>query len=106
MAERTISIEILNSINNYIKEVSKYYNIDTVILFGSYAKGNEHEDSDIDIAIISSDITDRFDDMAKMMKLTWTTDVRIEPHPIKKEDYEEVSDPFIEEIINTGIKVA
>lgn len=30
----------------------------------------------------------------------------IEPHPIKKQDFEEVSDYFIKEVIDTGIKVA
>ena len=30
----------------------------------------------------------------------------IEPHPITTEDYKKVSDPFIKEVIDTGIKVA
>ena len=33
-------------------------------------------------------------------------DTRIEPHIIKLEDYKKVSDPFVQEIIETGIKVA
>lgn len=32
-------------------------------------------------------------------------DLRIEPHPIKKKDFE-AGNTFVEEIINTGIKVA
>ena len=30
----------------------------------------------------------------------------IEPHPIKTEDYNNIDNPFVQEVINTGIKVA
>lgn len=106
MAKRTINKEILNSINEFIKEIKKHYNITAIILFGSYAKGTENEDSDIDIAIISDDFEDIYECMANLMGMTWDIDARIEPHPIKKKDFEEESDYFIKEVINTGIKVA
>lgn len=106
MAKRIISDEVMNSIRKYIEKISKYYKIEAIILFGSYAKGTENEDSDIDIAIISSDFDDIIDDGANLIGYTWKIDTRIEPHPIKKEDYEKVSTPFIKEIIDTGIKVA
>lgn len=75
MAKREIKVDIMNVINEYVKEIKKHYKIDCIILFGSYAKGTESEYSDIDIAIVS-------------------------------EDFDEVSDFFIKEIIDTGIKVA
>lgn len=106
MAKTTINVDILNIINEYVNEIKKYYNINSVILFGSYAKGNENEDSDIDIAIVSEDFEDIIDIMAELMGLTWDIDARIEPHPIRKKDYDEVSDFFIKEVIDTGIKVA
>lgn len=106
MVERTIKIDILISINKYIDVINKYFNIDAVILFGSYASGNEREESDIDLAIILDDFEDVFDTMADLMGYTWNTDARIEPHPIRKKDFENESSYFIKEIINTGIKVA
>lgn len=106
MVKRTINKEILNSINKYVKEIKKKYNVSTIILFGSYAKGTENEDSDIDIAIVSDDFEDIYDCMAILMKMTWDIDARIEPHPIKKKDFDEVSDYFVKEIKDTGIKVA
>ena len=106
MAERTINEDIMNSINKFIEEIKKHYNVDTIILFGSYAKGTENNDSDIDIAIISDDFEDIYDCMADLMGMTWDIDARIEPHPIKKKDFDEVSDYFIQEVIDTGIKVA
>jgi len=106
MVKKTINKEIVSSINKFIEEIKKHYNIAAVILFGSYAKGTENEDSDIDIAIISDDFEDIYDSMADLMGLTWNIDARIEPHPIKKKDFDEVSDYFIKEVIETGIKVA
>lgn len=106
MVERAINKEVLNSINEFIKEIKKHYNITTIILFGSYAKGTENEDSDIDIAVISDDFEDIYECMANLMGMTWDIDARIEPHPIKKKDFDEESDYFIKEVINTGIKVA
>ena len=106
MVEKTINKDILKIINEYIKEIKKHYNITAIILFGSYAKGTENKDSDIDIAVISDDFDDIYDCMATLMGMTWDIDARIEPHPIKKKDYDEVSDYFIKEVIDTGIKVA
>ena len=106
MIKRTIDSTIMNSIKKYIKKISQYYKIEAVILFGSYAKGTENEDSDIDIAIILSDFNDIIEDGAKLIGLTWKIDTRIEPHPILSEDYKKVSNPFVREVVDTGIKVA
>jgi len=106
MVKKTIDREIMESIQKYIKKISKHYKIDAIILFGSYAKGTENENSDIDIAIISSDFNDIIEDGAKLIGLTWKVDTRIEPHPITTEDYKKVSNPFIKEVVDTGIKVA
>ena len=106
MVERTINKDIVDSINKFIEEIKKQYNVTAIILFGSYAKGTENEDSDIDIAIISSDFSDIIEDGAKLIGLTWKIDTRIEPHPITTEDFEKISNPFIKEVIDTGIKVA
>ena len=105
MVEKSINDEIIQSIQKYIEKISQYYKIDAIILFGSYAKGTENENSDIDIAVISSDFKDIIEDGAKLIGLTWKIDTRIEPHPITTEDYEKVSNPFVREVVDTGIKV-
>lgn len=106
MAVKTIDDEVNESLERYIEKVKKYYDVKCVILFGSYAKGTNTKDSDIDIAIVSDDFEDIYEVMAELMGLTWNLDTRIEPHPIKSKDFEDVSNPFISEIIETGIKVA
>ena len=105
MAKRNIDVNVLKNIEKYIKEISKHYNIQEVYLFGSYAKGTNNEDSDIDIAIIINSDNNTFDLMVELMLLTQNIDLRIEPHPIKVKDFEE-GNPFVQEIIETGIKVA
>ncbi len=106
MVEKSINREIMESIQKYIEKISEHYKIEAIILFGSYAKGTESEDSDIDIAIISSDFNDIIEDGAKLIGLTWKIDTRIEPHPITTEDYKNISSPFIREVVDTGIRVA
>ena len=105
MAKGNVDIEILKNIEEYIKEISKHYNIKAVYLFGSYAKGTNTEDSDIDVAIIINSDNNVFDLMVELMMLTQNIDLRIEPHPIKVKDFEE-GNPFVQEILDTGIKVA
>ena len=104
MDKQNIDIEIINSVEEYIKEISKYYDIQEVYLFGSYAKGTNTKDSDIDLAIVINNDKNNFDLMTELMNLTKNIDLRIEPHPIKVKDFEE-GNPFVQEIIDTGIKI-
>ena len=105
MVKGNVDVSILRSIEKYIKEISKHYTIQEVYLFGSYAKGTNHEDSDIDVAIIINSDSNVFDLMVELMMLTQNIDLRREPNPIKVKDFEE-GNPFVQEIIETGIKVA
>ena len=101
-----INKEISEIVDKYIAVVKANYNV-AIILFGSYAKGTEHKDSDIDIAVITDDIkTDIFDEEVKLMILRKGIDYRIEPHIITVSDYENDETPFVVEVKNTGIKVA
>ena len=102
-----INKEIAEIVDKYISVVKENYDVVAIILFGSYAKGTEHKDSDIDIAVITDDIkTDTFDEEVKLMILRRGIDYRIEPHIIRIKDYKEKNDPFIQEVVDTGIKVA
>lgn len=105
MAKKEINIDIINIVKEYKKEISKKFNVKAVYLFGSYAKGTNTEDSDIDVAIVLENYKDRFDLRIELMILTQKVDLRIEPHPFKEKEFEE-ENPFIEEIKNTGLKVA
>ena len=45
MVEKSINRGIMESIQKYIEKISQYYKIEAIILFGSYAKGTENEDT-------------------------------------------------------------
>ena len=100
-----IKSDIVQIIERYIKMIEEKYEIDAVYIFGSYSKGTQNEDSDIDVAIISADFNDRIDDMVELLMLKTNIDLRIEPHPFNREEFEE-DNPFVAEIKNTGLKVA
>lgn len=108
MAKKSISNKlVMEIVQKYVDKILENYDVEAIILFGSYAKGTEHEDSDIDIAVVTDDIeNDVFDEEVKLMVLRRGIDYRIEPHIIRIQDYKEKNDPFIKEVINTGIKVA
>ncbi len=79
-------------------EVKKAY------LFGSYAKNQFHEDSDIDLAIILKHLRDDFDMHLKLSRLRRKFDTSIEPHPFDEKDFDDTN-PFAYEIMKTGIKI-
>lgn len=105
MAKGNVDLNILDIVKEYVAEISKYYKIQEVYLFGSYAKGTNNEDSDIDVAIVINSNDNTFDLLVELMMYTQNIDLRIEPHPIKIQDFEE-GNPFVQEILDTGLKVA
>ena len=73
--------DAINLAEKYAVAVKANFDYSRMILFGSYAKGNQNEDSDIDIAIILKDFTNVVDMQFQLMKLRRNIDSRIEPHP-------------------------
>jgi len=95
--------EIINKLVNYKLLVSKYFDVDQVVLYGSYAKGNEREDSDIDVAIIVNSIDQDFFSYAPLLwKLRRDIDDRIEPVLIEKNKDES---GFLKEVMRTGLVI-
>ncbi len=47
-----MDIKINKILDEFIKQSNENLSVDEIILFGSYARGNERADSDIDIAVI------------------------------------------------------
>lgn len=85
--------------------VKQEFNVDSIYLYGSYAKGTNSVDSDIDIAVIGDEFTgDPVEDTLKLMRIRRKVDIRIEPHPFKISDFEEANS-YIQEILNIWIKI-
>ena len=74
-------------------------------IFGSYSKGTENRMSDIDVAIISSNLSDdRFSERIRLMKIASNIDSRIEPVPFNLNTFVE-EDPLVWEILKTGLLI-
>ncbi len=72
--------EVLTKAKQYADLVSKNVHPRKIILYGSYAKGNWSEDSDIDIAVIVGSVKGDFLELeTKLYKLKRNIDDRIEP---------------------------
>jgi len=96
--------EAIKIAGDYIESVSLTYSIRQAILFGSFAKGTNHEDSDIDIALVINNVVDIIDAQIDMMKLRRNIDLRIEPHPFMVMDFNQ-SNPVVSEILKYGIVI-
>jgi predicted nucleotidyltransferase len=95
---------IIETAKRYIQIIPADLELKKAYLFGSYAKGSEHLDSDIDIAIVLGKMDDFFAVQMQLMRLRRDIDLRIEPHPILEEDFN-VQNPLAYEIEKTGLEL-
>jgi len=97
----------IKTVRNYAKEINaKGVNLRKVILFGSFAKGTQHEWSDIDVALVADNFTGVSFLDKKLFPYIGIKEpyIRIEAKTYPTEYFQE-SDPFIEEIKKTGIEI-
>jgi len=90
---------------NYLQKVRKnHIDFSQAWLFGSFAKGNNHENSDIDIAIVLSDNSKNFNIEVKLMTLRTGEETIIEPHAFNIDDFE-INNPIVYQIIHSGLRI-
>lgn len=108
MAKRArLSKSIIGKIDTFAQMVKQQgISISKVILFGSYAKGRKHADSDIDVAVVSTQFgQDTVDEMMMLRKIALKVDSRIEPVPLCPEDLDDNLSTLAQEIKRYGIDV-
>lgn len=96
--------EAIKIAKRYIDSISDKFQIESAILFGSFAKGTNHPDSDIDIAIVFKTVDDIIDLQIQLMQLRSDDDLLIEPHPFNISDFH-ISNPVVAEIKKNGIEI-
>ncbi|MEA2109040.1 MAG: nucleotidyltransferase domain-containing protein [Pseudomonadota bacterium] len=95
--------EVIAKLKEYKKLLSKQMKFDDIVLFGSYAKGTQKEDSDVDVAIILDESNeDYFYTRPLIWKISRLVDDRIEPLIIERKHDDS---GFLEEIIKTGVVI-
>ena len=99
---------VINNIKEIVAEIRQSgLQLNRVILYGSYAKNTQHEYSDIDIAFVA----DRFKSIGPVdvqlfvRSLSKRPNLNISPRTYNTKDFNIDRDPFVEEILRTGIEI-
>jgi len=102
----TIPNKIQTIIHQFLDELANNgITIEQAVLFGSYARGTFNEWSDIDLAIVSKAfVGERFKDRQKIRRIKLKVSSDLEPLPYRPEDFNN-DNPFVKEILATGIKI-
>ena len=96
--------EVVTKLKAYKALVSKHFDIDSIILYGSYATGTQREESDIDVAVVVKSIDEGYFSYAPLLwKLRRQIDDRIEPVLVEKD---KDNSGFLQEIMRTGLVIA
>ncbi len=94
--------EALKIATRYVTMISRKYPLEKAFLFGSFAKGTNHADSDIDIALVFQNVEDIIDLQIQLMLMRTDDDLLIEPHPFRLGDFQS-SNPIVAEIKKCSI---
>jgi predicted nucleotidyltransferase len=92
------------------ERLKKEYLAEKVILFGSYARGDATEDSDIDLFIIAPTNERFFERMAAVLALVRDLykGLALSPIVLRPEEVEErlrIGDQFVQEILEEGVEL-
>lgn len=103
-----MSPQIEERIRKIGERIKKEYRAEKVILFGSYARGEATEDSDIDLFIVAPTKERFFQRMATVRRLIRDLRNGLPVAPIvltakELEKRKKAEDPFVEEILAAGI---
>ena len=94
---------VAEKVKRYADIVRHTMRVKKILLYGSYARGCEHDNSDIDVAVIVDNLEgDYLELSSKLFELVSKIDVRIEPVLLN-----EASDKsgFIESIMKYGKEI-
>ena len=82
-------------------------NIIKIILFGSVARGDDTEESDIDILIVTSDCDELPDDIYSIaVDIILEKDEFISPHVMSEEHFNKTIDyPFLTNVLKEGVVI-
>jgi len=101
--DKESAIELVRQYLALLKE--NHLNVESAWMFGSYAQGNFHKDSDIDLALVFPSVSDRIDLQTSLLILGRKFEYIIEPHPFSTKEFN-LLHPLVNEILSKGIKVA
>ena len=99
------SKDLIDRVRSFARNLKDFLPVKEVYLYGSFARGEIHEGSDVDLLIVG-DFKERF--FERIGKVLDLTDLPIEPLVYTVEEFEELKkseNPFIIEVIKTAIRL-
>ncbi len=101
-----IDVSIIEKVKALKIELSKSIPVSRAILYGSYAKGNQHQGSDIDICLVLPDEIDPTTVLRETSYAIIRTDCRFEPVFYTEKDMaDSPSFGLLREIKETGVEI-
>lgn len=102
-----MTADLKKEIQDYLQELRKHHiPVERVFLYGSAARGTQHEWSDIDLGIVSQPFApDRIDEMVRLQEIAWYSNPAISPIPLRPEDLDDRFDTIAEAIRREGIEI-
>ncbi len=95
------TVEIIEILKEFKTNIKKLYGdkLSKIILYGSYARGEQTEDSDVDLAIVLKGDIRPFREIDKMTAIAGEIDLKynilLSLHPVAEKDYESCKTPLL-----------
>jgi len=100
------SAAIVNQIKDFIHLVNDSgISLKKVVLFGSYARNKQTKYSDIDLALVADEFTGVPSEDVKLFLKALRKHYMIQPQTYNTLDFSPDADPFVGEILKTGIVI-
>lgn len=96
---------LAQALGEFVEKLKTLLPIEKMYLYGSFARGEIHEGSDIDLLIVGDFKGRLFERIGMILDLT---DLPVEPLVYTREEFEALQkegNPFIEEVLRTGIEL-
>jgi uncharacterized protein len=106
-SDNFIDRETNKIVKRFINLIIEKFNLKKIIIFGSFARGDYHKGSDLDLVIVG-EFKDRFiDRIGKVIALN-NSDLEIEAMVYTEKEFQKMIQerrPFIEQVLEEGIVV-
>ena len=91
---------VISMVERYVDAVNKEFSPNAVVIFGSYAKGNPTEESDIDVGVVFNGFTgDWRKTSLRLWDIAYEISWDIEPHLL---DITQDKSGFVKHVFKTG----
>ena len=100
------SAAIIEEMKDFVKQINAGgVTLRKAILFGSYARNEQTKYSDIDMALVADEFCNVPTEDIKLFLKAMRQYYMVQPQTYNTKDFTPDKDPFVEEILKTGIEI-